>query len=426
MRFETFLLPALRALMKRPKLTEMVLGRDSWGNPYSDEVSANPDGLMRRVWEDGPVTYKKNYRRWFVSGYEECQLLANHPDASTSAQVDGLLNEVRPYSKLAPVTKTFFQNWMLLRDGADHTRLRKLASRTFTPRRISEFEPQVELAVRDLLRSLAGTSSVEIVEGFNRPLPVNVITRLLGIPAERNDWTGDIVARTATFLDPLNEFSVDVVDDAVAEFSEYIRELTRERLRDPQPDLITALAQVEDDGDRLSHDELLANVGLLVFAGHDTTTNMLGNAMLALAANPDQRTLVRENPELWPNAVEELLRFDTTVVALARELRSDIDVGSHVIPAGATVSLQLNAANRDPRRWDDPYQLRLDRADPRPLSFGHGLHHCLGHALARMELRVALRAFVEDFGDYTVDTDATQWRTSVVLRGPAALHITRG
>jgi len=163
-----------------------------------------------------------------------------------------------------------------------------------------------------------------------------------------------------------------------------------------------------------------------VFAGHDTTTHMLGNAIVALAANPIQRALVRDNPDLWPNAIEELLRYDSTVGVMSRKLSEDIEVGEITIPAGSNVSLQLNAANRDARRWVDPYELRLDRDNPRPLSFGHGLHHCVGHALARMELRVALQAFVEDFGDYTVDTEATRWRLSTVLHGPTTLPITGG
>jgi cytochrome P450 len=148
--------------------------------------------------------------------------------------------------------------------------------------------------------------------------------------------------------------------------------------------------------------------------------------MLALERHPQQRTLVRDHAELWPNAVEELLRYDSTVASINRKLSAPIEVGDVTIPAQANVTLQLNAANRDPRRWDQPYDLRLDRDDPRPISFGHGLHHCLGHALARMELRVALSAFVERFGDYTIEPQSVEWRRSVIVRGPERLVVRRG
>ena len=426
MRFETFLIPALRALVARPRLTKLLFARDPWGNPFSDEVAADPYLVVGRMWKDGPVQYRRSYRRWFIMGYEECQLIANHPGASAGAQVDDLLTDVPPFSRLAPQTKTFFRNWMLLRDNEDHARLRKLVSRTFTPRRIADFEPRVHEAVDELLGQVAQQQSVEMMAAFNRPLPVNVISDLLGIPKDRHQWAGETVAAMSSFLDPLNTFEVESIDGAVDEFRRYILDLTAARLDQPEQDLITALAQAEDGDDRLSEDELVANVGLLVFAGHDTTSGMLGNAMIALAAHPDQRALVRENPELWPNAVEELLRYDTAVGTLSRKLTADIEVGGRAIPAGASVNLQLNAANRDSRRWDRPYELRLDRDDPRPLSFGHGLHHCVGHALARMELRVALQKFVDQFGDYTIDPDVTEWRPSVVLHGPAKVVVTRG
>lgn len=426
MRKETFLLPILRFLNERPRLMNAVLSRDSWGNPYTDEVLADPDIFIERMWRDGPATYKRNYQRWMVSGYEECQQLANHPDARASDTVNALFAEVRPYSKLSAETKQFFQNWMLINDGTDHRRLRQLVSRTFTPQRVTAFEPQVRTIADDLLARVAELDKIDMVADFNLHLPLNVLTGLLGIPRERTQWAGERVAAAATLLDPLNTFSVEAIDQAVAELSSYVLELAEERRRRPEDDLITALVQAEEANDRLTEDELLANVGLLVFAGHETTANMLGLAARTLAHHPDQHALVRANPDLWPNAVEELLRYDTSVVALNRDVSADIDLGSAVLRKGSVVTLQLNAANRDPRRWDDPYQLRLDREDPRPVSFGHGLHHCLGHALARTELRVGLEAFSREFGLFTVDDEATEWRSSATFRGPSKLMVTRG
>jgi len=425
MRYETFLLPVLRAIAGRAWLSNALFARDRWGNPFAEEQTVDPFPAVRAMWDDGPVTYRRRYRQWFVVGYDECQIVLNHPAASAGERVDDMLEEVAPFNKLAPQTKSFFRSWMLLRDGTEHARLRRLVSRTFTPRRIAEWEPVVQRAVSELLDDMGDRKSVEIVSAFNRPLPVNVISAIVGIPPDRSEWIGEIVAATATFLDPFNSFDPATIDEAVSEFRTYILGLAEDRVANPQPDLLTALAEAEDEGDRLTEDELVANVGLLVFAGHDTTTHMLGNAMVALAANPAQRRLVREDPELWPNAVEELLRFDTSVATINREVSEVIDLNGTVLPAGSSVSLVLNGANRDPRRWDNPWELQLDRDDPRPLAFGHGRHHCLGHALARMELRIGLEAFVERFGDYTVDTTRAEWRKSVVLRGPVTLHVNR-
>ena len=375
------------------------------------------------MWQDGPVTYQSTFRRWFVIGYEECQFLANHPDASAGASLATLLDDIRPYSRLATTTKEFFRDWMLVRDGNEHARIRKLVSATFTPRRIAELEPMIEAAANELIANFAELKTIEMVTAFNRPLPLNVICHMLGIPVEDRTEIGRIVAELGTFFDPFNKFDADLVDTAVSDFRSYIHDQVQSRLAHPQSDLITALAQTDANGDRLTLDELAANAGLLIFAGHDTTTNMLGNALIALAEHPEQLGLIRANPDLWPNAIEELLRYDTTVVSIARETSADIIIGDVRIPAGATVNLQLNAANQDPRRWDQPEQLQLDRSNPRPMSFGHGAHHCLGHALARLETRIALRALVTNLGDYIID-DA-EWRRSPNLRGPISLTVTR-
>lgn len=430
MRIDSVVIPALRAVASRPRLTALVFARDPWGNPFSAENVADPYPTIARMWADGPVTYRRFWGRWFVVGYEECQTVANHPAASAGQDFASMLTEVHPYRRLAPRTKDFFRNWILIQDPPDHTRLRKLVSRPFTPRRIAALEPLIATTASELLdgveATLAAEGSVDLFPSFNRPLPVRVIGAMLGLPPERWEWAGEVVATIATFLDPLNSFDVRRIDDAVDELRAVVLDLAAARRRDPADDLLSALVAADDDGERLTEEELVSTVGLLVFAGHDTTTNMLGNALIALAAHPDQRALVRDDPDLWPNAVEELLRWDTTAVATVRRVTEDIDVGAVTIPAGSSVMLQLNGANRDPRRWEDPDRLRLDRADPRPLSFGHGLHHCLGHVLARTELRIALRAAVERLGDYRIAPNGVEWRRSAVLRGPKRLVVTAG
>lgn len=435
MRSESILIPLMRFVGDRPWLSNRLFAGDPWGNPFAPELVADPFPLVARMWEDGPVTYKSRWGRWFVPGYEEVQTVLTHPAASAGADVAGLVEEVRPYSRLAPETKAFFTRWMLLLDGVAHAQVRKLVSRAFTPRRVADLEAAIEAEVAALLGGLdgpdgctgaGGSPEIELVEAFNRRLPVRIIGALLGLPEERWDWAGEQVSVLATFLDPAGSFDVGHLDAAVVEFDRVVRPLVGERRRRPADDLLSDLAATDEDGNTLSDDDVVANAGFLVFAGHDTISGMLGNAVLALAEHPDQRALVAAEPGLWPNAVEELLRWDPPVMAVLRRASAEIDLGHQVLPAGALLSLELGAANRDPRRWTDPWELRLDRPDPRPLSFGFGPHHCLGHALARVELRVALQAIVDRFGAFTVDRDRVVWRRSALLRGPTRLHLTPG
>ena len=216
------------------------------------------------------------------------------------------------------------------------------------------------------------------------------------------------------------------MDATIDELFDYYGSLADERRANPRPDLITALVEAEDDGDRLDRDELVALIALLMAAGHETTTSLFGLALLALERFDEQRAMVRDDPSLWPSAVEELIRYDTPVRVIPRHTTAEITIGDTIVPAGSNLLLSMSAVNRDPARYLRPDELILDREDPAVLAFGHGPHHCLGAALARMELRVALQAVVERFGDYTVDHDATRWRPSANLRGAEQLVITPG
>ncbi len=429
MRTESIMIPVMRFVAERPWLSRRLFAGDPWGNPFDPELTADPFILVERMWADGPVTFKSRWGRWFVPGYEEAQTVLTHPAASAGADVAGLVDEVRPYKQLAPETKAFFQQWMLLRDGTDHAKVRRLVSRAFTPRRVAGLEALIETEVDTLLDRIAepgARTRIELMESFARRLPVRIVGRLLGLPEDRWEWAGEQVGELATFLDPTGSFDVGRLDAAAAAFDRVLRPLIAERRQRPVDDLLSDLVASDDDGASLPDHEVVANAGFLVFAGHDTISGMLGNAVLALAEHPEQRALVAADPDLWPNAVEELLRWDPPVVAVLRRASAEIDLGHQVLPAGALLSLELGAANRDPRRWDDPWVLRLDRPDPRPLSFGFGAHHCLGHALARLELQIALRAIVERFGDFTVDRNEVEWRHSALLRGPTRLYLTPG
>ncbi len=210
---------------------------------------------------------------------------------------------------------------------------------------------------------------------------------------------------------------------AVRDFRALLDRQIADHVEHPRDDMLSRLLEAEEDGDRLSRDELESMIALLMVAGHETTAGLLGNSLLALHRNPTAKDQLIEEPAIAENAVEELLRYDSPVQGTDRVATADIELAGHRIRGGTMMGVFLGAANRDPRRYDRPDQLILDRPQPRPLSFGHGIHHCLGAALARLEARIALPLFLQTYPDYRVDEDRLEWKRSITLRGPSHLPV---
>ena len=423
MRKEQILFPVIRNITSRPKLAAMIFRFDRWGNPFTAEVDRDPYPMNEVIRADGPVVYRATYQQWFVTGYDECKQVLASDDVAVGEQIEMLL-DIRPYNKLSDDARFLFRHFLLFKDPPDHTRLRRLVNKAFTPKRVGALEERIGEIADALLTGAREESCPDLVDSFNVRLPINVIADMLGIPEERWDWARETTSQLVKLLDPFEGFDPDDVNRASGEIFDYYGQLADERQANPADDLITALVEAEDDGDRLSRKELVVMAAFLMGAGFETTAGVLGNAMLALAKFPEQRTLVRDNPDLWPNAVDELVRYDTSVKRDPRFTLAEMTIGGVTIPAGSNILLMLDAANRDPRRYDRANELILDREDPRPISFGHGIHHCLGAALARLELRVGLQRFLEAFGDYEVDEEAVVWKRSASLRGPLLLPIT--
>lgn len=435
MRVEQVIFPVMRNLLARPRLADAVFGLDKWGNVLGDERYSDPYSVYDRMSADGRLVWRPRFQLWFVMGYDEAKEILGSPKCGVAGQREVLL-DVRPYTKLSDQAKRFFGNLLLFIDPPDHTRLRGLVARAFTPRQISRIEPAaIELAA-DMISALlppeqrgakgSTNNKPDLVPAFNAPFPINIISNLLGIPEDLWDWTADITQRIIPLFNPFVMFDVDDINVAIDEAHNVFLDLVDQRRAEPREDLLTALAQAEEDGDKLSPEELVAVASFLMAAGHETTASMLGNSMIALADFPEQRAMLRERPELWPNAIEELLRFDTSVQSDPRTALEDIEVAGQTIKKGQNILVMPGAANRDPRRYDRPDELQLDREDIRTISFGHGIHHCIGHALARMELRVGLQAFLDAFGDYTIDHDDIVWSDSLVARGPKKLLVKPG
>ena len=326
-----------------------------------------------------------------------------------------------PKSLEEPVFRSM-SHWMLQKDPPDHARLRGLVVKAFTARRVEDMRPRIQQVVDETLDRIIPQGRMDLIEDFAFRLPVTIICDMLGIPEEQRElfYTGS--RDGGRLLDPVplspEEIAKGNAGNVMAAM--YFRQLFDLRRKQPGDDLITQLVQAEEDGSKLSNEELTANIILLFGAGHETTVNLIGNGLLALHRNPDQLALLKANPGLITNAIEEFLRYDSSVQLTGRVALEDIeDLGGKRIPKGETVLCLLGSANHDPEVYPDrPGSLDITRPNVRPLSFGGGIHFCLGAQLARIEAEIAIASLLRRLPDLRLDdAENPQWRPTFVLRG---------
>jgi cytochrome P450 len=322
------------------------------------------------------------------------------------------------------VMKPLSQN-MLDTDPPDHERLRALVSKAFTPRLIERLRPRVQAISDGLLDAVQDRGEMDLIDDYAFPLPITVIAELLGVPAEdRNnfrEWSDAAVSGNAS-----QEYMEQILIPHMQAFTDYLRALFEEKRSNPKDDLVSALVRAEEAGDRLSEDELLGMVFLLLVAGHETTVNLIGNGVLALLQHPDQLRKLKEDPSLIKPAVEELLRYDGPVeTSTERFAREDVEIGDQVIPRGEMVLVVLAAADHDPERFSDPDELDITRTDNRHLAFGKGIHHCLGAPLARMEGQIAISTLLRRMPNLRLEgsPESLSWRPGMILRGLRGLPV---
>jgi cytochrome P450 len=347
-----------------------------------------------------------------VTRYADCAAVARDPRLG-HLPPDGLALLGLPDWAEHPALRQLFTS-MLLLNPPDHTRLRRLVSATFTARRVQALRPAIERMVEELLDGMAG--EIDIIGGFAFPLPVTVIGELLGVPIADRAQFQALVQEWTQVLEVITPEVLRRADPAAAAIRDYLADLTAERRRKPTDDLISALVGARDAADQLTEDELLTTAGLLFAAGFETTTNLLGNSIVALLGNPEALRYLRQRPDLAPAAVEELLRFDSPVQILSRVTGAAVELGGTTVDAGERVVAYLGAGNRDPERFVDPDRLDLERADSAPLSFGGGIHYCLGAPLARLEAQVALPALFGRFPRLAL-AGTPERRDSLSIRG---------
>ncbi|WP_440641927.1 cytochrome P450 [Bradyrhizobium sp. PUT101] len=311
--------------------------------------------------------------------------------------------------------------WMLQADPPDHTRLRGLVVKAFTARRVEDMRPRIQEIVDQAIDAVIDRGHMDLIEDFAFRLPVTIICDMLGIPEEHREVFYKSSRDGGRLLDPVplsaEEISQGNAGNLMAQM--YFQQLFELRRRTPGDDLITQLVQAEEDGNKLTNEELTANIILLFGAGHETTVNLIGNGLLALHRNPDQLALLKARPELMEGAIEEFLRYDSSVQMTGRVALEDVDLGGVEIPKGESVLCLLGSANRDPAVYPDrPDRLDVTRQNVKPLSFGGGIHFCLGAQLARIEAEIAIATLLRRLPDLRIDdVENPEWRPTFVLRG---------
>jgi cytochrome P450 len=394
-------------------------------DPFAPGFTADPYPQLERLRTCAPV-HENPLGFWILGRYDDVSaLLRSGHSVEERHAGPGPLRDLNE-AVLGDREERMNGLSMLDKDPPDHTRLRRLVSKAFTPRSVAALEPLVADLVDETLDRIAEKGTVDLVAELAFPLPFAVISQMMGMPDTDHTRLRELTGTLVRSLEPVTDPDVmRAIVDADDELGAMARDVIAWKRRNLADDLLSRLVRAEDDGDVLDDDELVAQVLLLYIAGHETTVNLISGGVLALLRHPDQAALLRAQPDLAGNAVEELLRYDSPVQMSRRITLEPHEVDGHEIPAGAFVIASLASANRDEGYWgDDASQLRLDRPNAHQhVSFGAGVHHCLGAALARLEGRVAIGRLVQRFPELALDGDV-EWNGRINLRGPARLPVT--
>jgi cytochrome P450 len=378
-------------------------------NPFVPEMRDDPYPVFRRLREEDPIHYSDTIRSWVLTRHADVVGTFMDPRLSSDR------TKARKYRGGGRITSGTFQT-----DPPQHTRVRNLVTKAFTPKVIDAMRRRVEVVVSELLDRMSSREEADIIDDFAYPLPMTVISEILGAPSEDHVKFQRWGRELAPAID--HTFSQRAQTTVGAEMGAYFVDLVPKRRADPQDDLVTALLEVTDGDDRLSDPEVLETLVFLLFAGHETTVNLIGNGLLTLLRHPDQLERVR-NEDLARTTVEELLRYESPAQIIARSALEDVELDGRVFREGDALVALLGAANRDPAAFTDPEDLDVARSPNQHVAFGHGPHFCLGAQLSRLEGRVAIPALVRRFPRMRMVSDIADWRPTVVLRGLNSLWV---
>ncbi len=399
-------------------------------DPFDPQWASDPFPLYADLRERAPI-HRNDLGFWVVARHQDC--LAMLRDRRVSSDSLNVATERMPEGFRTPIAEDdpvalamIEMRPFLFRDPPDHTRLRGLVSKAFTPKVVESLRERTQLLVDELLDDALEANQVDLLEEFAYPLPVRVICDLLGVPVEDHDRFKEWSNALARGLDPDFLLAKEVIDargEAVLQFSQYFFELLADRKQHPGEDLLSRLVAAEDGGTTLSEAEMLSTCILLLVAGHETTVNLISGGTLALLSHPDQLDRFRTDPGVSRSAVEEMLRYVSPVQLTGRALTEDCEFGGVEFAAGDFAMLLLASGNRDPDQFEDPERFDVTRTPNNHLGFGFGIHHCLGAPLARMETQVALTSLVKRAPDLALTIDQVAYKSNVVLRGMESLPV---
>jgi cytochrome P450 len=395
---------------------------------FSDEILQDPYPTYARLHEEGPLHYVdvgSKWAVWSIFSHAECSSVAKDPRLSAKRAKQMLLplplSRQSEFSELARMLSL----WLIFMDPPEHTRLRKLLNKGFSAAAVEGLRPQAEAIVDQMLKPLQHGSEVELMSEFANPMPVRIISELLGVPQALHGTFVNASRAIAVFRGNPNRTVEEAraAQDALIELTEFFRKTVAERRRNKGTDLISLLIDIEEEGEVLTEEELYAQCIALLFAGHETTRNLIGNGMYTLLQHPQETAELRERPEMIRSAVEELLRYESPVQFTARVLKEDVEVCGQQIRKGWTVLCMLGAANRDPKQFKEPNQLDLKRLNNQHLAFSAGLHFCIGAQLARLEGQIALLNLVQRFPEMKLTGPRPEWASTFGFRGLKSLPV---
>ena len=387
-------------------------------NPLAPEFIRNPYPHYERMRSSDPV-HLTQHGMYVASRHSDVTVVLRDKRFGKD-YADRMQRRYGPDIMKEPLFRNFALT-MLQQDPPDHTRLRGLVVKAFTARRVEDMRPRIQGIVDENLDRIIPQGKMDLIEDFAYRLPVTVICDMLGIPQEHREMFYTGARNSGRILEPVPMTPEEIKQGNASQalIKMYFDQLFDLRRKDPGDDLTTQLLHAEEDGSKLSNEELYANIILLFGAGHETTVNLIGNGLLALYRNPDQLELLKARPELITNAVEEFLRYDSSVQMTGRTALEDVELGGRHIPKGESVLCLLGSANHDPAVYPDhPERLDIARPNVKPLSFGGGIHFCLGAQLARIEAEVAINTLLRRIPNLRLDdAENAEWRPSFVLRG---------
>ena len=395
---------------------------------FNDEILQNPYPTYARMHEEGPLHYVdvgSKWAVWAIFSHADCSAIAKDPRLSAKRAQQMLLP--LPFSSHAEFSELarMLGLWLIFMDPPEHTRLRKLMNKGFSPAAIEGLRPQVEAIVDQMLGSLRHGSEIDLMREFANPMPVRIISAMLGVPQELHETFVNWSRAIAVFRGSPDRTveQARAAQDALVQMTEFFRKTVAERRRNKGNDLISLLIDIEEDGEVLTEEELYAQCIALLFAGHETTRNLIGNGMYTLLQHPQETTELREKPEIIRTAVEEILRYESPVQFTARVLKEEIEVCGQRIPAKWSILCMLGAANRDPKQFKEPNRLNLKRLNNQHLAFSAGPHFCIGSQLARLEGQIAILKLVQRFPEMKLTGPKPEWAATFGFRGLKGLPV---